>query len=149
MAARKVDRKVVAMAAVLVAVALLIVAALASGISDIAGAWAVPPEVSEKQQAAEDEADAAQAAVREKLEQRLSLDDAWDLVEQYGEQKYPEGCSLNDAGTIWETAADENTWDLRATCRVGDTDGVCHVVVKAGSSGEPYVDSFEIEGDAS
>lgn len=149
MAARKVDKKVVAMAAVLVAIALLIVAAVVSGVSDIAGAWADPPEVSEERQAVEDEADAAQAAVREKLEQRLPLDDAWDLVEQYGKQKHPEGFSLNDAGTIWETAANGHTWDLRATCRVGDADGVCHAVVKAGSSGEPYVDSFEIEGDAS
>lgn len=145
MARRKIDRNVVAMAAVLVAVVILIVAAVVASVSGVADAWVNPPEATEAERAASEQTDATQAATREALEKRLTLDDAWACAEEYGKQKYPAGFSFNSAGTIWETAVDDSTWDLRATCRVGEQDDVCRAIVKVGTSGEPYVDSFEIE----
>lgn len=146
---RRFDRKVVALGVALVFVVLVILLATSSGVRDVLLAWVDPPEVTAEQRQAEAERDAAQAETRAALEKRLPVEDAWDVVEAYGLKRYPEGFSINNAGTIWETAVDADTWDLRSTCHyVQDGvgyDRVCRAIVDVTSGNAPEVTSFTLE----
>ena len=93
---------------------------------------------------------AANAAVREVLDGKLPVSNAWTAVKSYGKQQYPYGFKLHDImGVLAETAQDENTWFLKATCDVTNEYGakakdlVCEAEV-AGTKDSPEVISFTV-----
>ena len=90
------------------------------------------------------------AAVREVLDGKLPVSNAWTAVKSYGKQQYPYGFKLHDImGVLAETAQDENTWFLKATCDVTNEYGakakdlVCEAEV-AGTKDSPEVISFTV-----
>lgn len=86
------------------------------------------------------EHDAAEAALREKLE----TGSAWLAVENYGEAMYGESFELHYFfGKIAEYAEDENSWFLKAECTVSGVDMICEAKV-TGTSDNPEVIYFEI-----
>jgi hypothetical protein len=67
---------------------------------------------------------AAAADANKTLAAKLAAIDAWLAVAQYGDNQYPYGFKLHYiVGVLAETAEDENTWFLKATCDVTNAYG--------------------------
>ena len=91
---------------------------------------------------------AANDAVSAALEEKLPASYAWTAVKNYGDEQYPYGFKLHDImGVLAETAQDENTWFLKASCDVTNEYGskekdlVCEAEV-TGTKDNPEVLSF-------
>jgi hypothetical protein len=60
-----------------------------------------------------------QSSTTQTLQAKLDVAHAWQAVESYGEREFPSGFDLQWwIGKLAETAEDENTWFLKATCRL-------------------------------
>ena len=91
---------------------------------------------------------AASAAAETALRAKLNPSDAWEAAERYGKNQYPYGFELHSImGLLAQTAADENTWFLKATCTVTNMYGAemkgltCEAKV-TGTSDNPIVVYF-------
>jgi len=91
---------------------------------------------------------AAADSMESTLKAKLDPVDAWIAAEDYGASQYPYGFKLHYmVGKLAETAEDENTWFLKATCDVTNQYGattkdmVCEAMV-TGTSDNPQVVSF-------
>lgn len=96
------------------------------------------------------DAEAAQKAMQERLSAKLQPSYAWQAAEAYGKTQFIYGFKLRSAiGKLAETAVDENTWYLKATCKVTNEYGVkaknltCEAKV-TGTNENPQVVEFNV-----
>lgn len=92
---------------------------------------------------------AAQKAAETSLQAKLDAITAWDAVVAYGEAEYPHGFKAHYIkGMLAQTAEDENTWFLKATCTIKDASGAKQEsVVEArvtGTTDSPQVTHFSV-----
>lgn len=95
------------------------------------------------------DAQIAEENKRKALEEKLPVEYAWQAVEQYGETQYPYGFDLHwMIGKLAEEADDENTWFLKAECKVKNAYGAtmqgnCEAQV-TGTQDNPQVTYFMV-----
>lgn len=91
---------------------------------------------------------AAADAIEKALSEKLDVSYAWTAVKNYGDNEFPYGFKLHNwVGVLAETAEDENTWFLKATCDVTNAFGatakdmICEARV-IGTTDNPQVIHF-------
>lgn len=86
---------------------------------------------------------------RNALKEKLDATAAWIAAEKYGEQEYPYGFELKYIlGKIAEDPLDENTWSLKAECKVTNEFNAslkmtCEAYV-TGTTENPEITKFEV-----
>ncbi len=94
------------------------------------------------------DAQTAKSAQESALNSKLSSSAAWSEAKDYGKLQYPYGFDLhNIVGLLAQTAVDDNTWFLKATCDVTNSFGAkqkdltCEAKV-TGTTNNPQIISF-------
>lgn len=78
------------------------------------------------------------------LEEKLEIGSAWAAVEDYGNDEYGGEFDLNYlTGNIEQSAEDENTWYLKATCEIKKDEKTCEAKV-TGTTDNPEVIFFDV-----
>jgi hypothetical protein len=98
---------------------------------------------------AQNKASVEKASVEDALQAKLDYQYAWQAVESYGKE-YSYGFKLHwMAGRLAQTARDENTWFLKATCDVRNEYGTwvedltCEALV-SGTTESPKIVDFKV-----
>lgn len=90
-------------------------------------------------------ASSAKSSEAEKqLSKKLDVGTAWTAAKKYGQKQYGDKFELNYlVGKIDESAEDENTWSLKAECKVDGNKMTCEAKV-TGTNDNPEVTSFDV-----
>lgn len=92
----------------------------------------------------------SRSTAKDTLQAKLAASVAWGAADVYGNSEYPYGFKLKIAtGMLAETAVDENTWFIKATCEVKNEYGtwmknlVCEARV-SGTTASPQIVDFRV-----